>query len=259
MCVLGSQELTQKKGVILLEYMVGVKVEQLLSTNRRARTPLFLKVVESMPVRLNALHVCFDDPRIRGLFRLLTAVIEGRLLCRLQSHFGTDLECLYSLMAFGISPSCLPLQPDGHIDTTHHKRILSELVAKDAGIESTTCGVPILNEEEEEASPPTAEDILMGRGKHGKKWPGNLRLRRMVERRKDDYKAADRDGKIAISQAIYNELIDSGSRFLAPSKNSSKLDGGWVERPKNEVCLRIAHLFRNLRAAERSHGTEQGI
>lgn len=241
------------KGVVLMEYMVGIKVDQLLSTDRRARNPLFLKVMASMPVRLSALHVCFDDPRIRTLFRLLTSVIEGKLLCRLQSHFGTDLECLYSLMAFGISPSCLPVRSDGSIDTTDHMRMLARLSQNDASIAgSTTSSLVVGKDEDDEASPPTAEDVLMGRGKHGKKWPGNLRLRRLVDTYKDSYKATDRDGKIAISKAIYDEMIISGSRFLVPTKNSSKLDGGWVEMPRSEVCIRISHLFRNLRASERS-------
>jgi hypothetical protein len=249
---MGSHEMTQKKGVILLEYMVGIKVEQLLSTKRRARTPLFLKVISSMPVRMNALHVCFDDPRIRTVFKLLTSVIEGKFLCRLQSHFGTDLECLYSLMAFGISPSCLPVQADGSIDTTNHMIMLSELAKKDASTASILDSVSVF-EGDEEVRPPTAEDVLMGKGRHGKKWLGNHKLRRLVDNHKDAYKATDRDGKIAISHAICDEMIRSGSRFLVPSKNTSKLDsGGWVEMPKNEVCLRIAHLFRNLRAAERS-------
>jgi hypothetical protein len=260
MCTMGSLELTQKRGVILMEYMVGIKVEQLLSTQRRARTPLFLRVMAAMPVRLNALHVCFDDPRIRSLFKLLTSVIEGKLLCRLQSHYGTDLECLYSLMAYGIPPSCLPVQTDGSIDTTQHKLMLSELSSRDSSSGGISSGRSVFSEEEdEEVSPPTSEDVLMGRGRHGKNWPGNYKLRKMVENTKGTYKASSRDGKIAISQAIYDELIHSGARFLVPCKNSKRLDGGWIEMPRNEACIRIAHLFRNLRAAERSLAVPQQV
>lgn len=253
---IGNQELSQKKGVVLIEYMVGIKIEQLLGTERRARNPLFLKVIASMPIRLAALHVCFDDPRIRTLFRLLTSVIEGKLLCRLQSHFGTDLECMYSMMAYGISPSALPVQADGSIDTTGHKRRLAQLAACES-LPVTMKGGPALIAEDGSvgsssqptSSGPSPEDVLLGRGKHGKKWPGNLKLRKMVDEYNDSYQATGREGKIAISQTIYEQMIRSGTRFLVPCK-SAKLET-WAEMPRNEVCLRIAHMFRNLRAADR--------
>lgn len=252
---LGNQELSQKKGVVLIEYMVGIKIEQLLGTERRARNPLFLKVLASMPVRLAALHVCFDDPRIRTLFRLLTSVIEGKLLCRLQSHFGTDLECMYSMMAYGISPSALPVQADGSIDTTGHKRRLAGLAASES-LPLTMEGGPAFIAEDSSSvgsstgpSGPSPDDVLLGRGKHGKKWPGNLKLRKLVDEYNDSYQATAREGKIAISQTIYEQMVRSGTRFLVPCK-SAKVET-WAEMPRNEVCLRIAHMFRNLRAADR--------
>ncbi len=249
---IGNQELSQKKGVILIEYMVGIRIEQLLGTERRARNPLFLNVMASMPVRLAALHVCFDDPRIKALFRLLTSVIEGKLLCRLQSHFGTDLECMYSMMAYGISPSMLPVQADGSIDTYHHKRRLAQLDSLESLPFIGQDGPTVISDDADTASVsgPSLDDVLMGRGKHGKKWPGNLALRKLVEKYKDDYKATDREGKIAMSHRIYDEMARTGSRFLIPCKISRA--ESWMEMPRNEVCLRIAHLFRNLRAAERS-------
>jgi len=249
----GNQEMSQKKGAVLIEYMVGVKIEQLLNTEHRERNPMFLKVIESMPVRMNALHVCFDDPRIRSLFSLLTAVIEGKFLCRLQSHFGSDVECMYSLMTYGIAPGLLPVQSDGTIDTIGHATKLAQLAALETGtmsVEKPASAAGVIEADESQAFEPTEVDVLLGRGKHGKKWPGNLRLRKLVDSYNDAYTASDREGKIAISNNIYDEMINSGRLFLVPSK--SGVSDGWKKMPKREVCIRIAHLFRNLRAAEKS-------
>jgi hypothetical protein len=224
----------------------------------------------SMPVRLNALHVCFDDPRIRALFKLLTSVIEGKLLCRLQSHFGTDMECMYSMMSFGIPPGTLPIHGNGSLDTRDHEEWLrnAESLCGQQGNHASR-GLDILEEdylydnfqlfddltEEFETAAndgPLPDDVLMGRGKHGKTWPGNLKLKKAVELRWDAYRASNREGKIRISQSIYENFVASGSRFLVPDKDPSV--GGWHEMPRKEVCVRIAHLFRNLRAAEQRVG-----
>lgn len=275
---MGNQEHCQKKGVLCCEYMVGIKVEQLLGTNRRARTPLFLRVIASMPVRLNALHVCFDDARIRTLFKLLTSVIEGKLLCRLQSHYGTDMECMYSMLSFGIPPGILPIGGDGSVRTRDHRVWMERAEAlceqpelyTSRGLDFENNGEhPLfdtfklfedLPEEFETAVPnegPSPDDVLMGRGKHGKIWPGNLKLKKVVERRWEEYRECNRDGKIRISQAIYQDFVASGSRFLVPNKNPQSK--GWLDMPQKEVCVRIAHLFRNLRAAEQRGGGSSGF
>ena len=254
--------------------MVGVKIEQLLSTNRRERNPLFLRVLASMPVRLNALHVCFDDPRIRTLFTLLTSVIEGKLLCRLQSHFGTDLECMYSMLSFGIPPGTLPIDGDGSVITRDHEEWMRQaealcpqvenranrsldFMAEDLDENLLFDNFELLDDLSDEFTAiandsPSPGDVLMGRGKHGKNWPGNLKLKKVVELRWDAYRGSNREGKVRISQAIYEEFVASGSRFLVPKKDP-QLEG-WVDMPRKEVCVRISHLFRNLRAAEQRLG-----
>lgn len=158
---------------------------------------------------------------------------------------------MYSLMAYGISPSTLPVQTDGKIDTTEHEARLAELASLDMGSMLVDKTGSVTDESTTgQALVPTPEDVLLGRGKHGKKWPGNLRLRKLVDDYNDAYKGTDRDGKIAISHDIYDEMVDSGVRFLVPSRNGTS--DGWVKMPRREVCIRISHLFRNLRASERT-------
>ena len=271
---MGNQEHCQRNGVLCCEYMVGIKIEQLLSTNRRERNPLFLRVLASMPVRLNALHVCFDDPRIRTLFSLLTSVIEGKLLCRLQSHFGTDLECMYSMLSFGIPPGTLPIAGDGSVITRDHEEWLRnakalcppfgnvanrslDFTGEDHNENLFLDNFTLFEDLSDEFAPvandgPSPDDVLMGRGKHGKNWPGNQRLKKVVEHRWDAYRGSTREGKVRISQSIYDDFVASGSRFLVPKKDSQP--EGWVDMPRKEVCVRISHLFRNLRAAEQRLG-----
>ena len=42
--------------------------------------------------------------------------LESRDLCRLQSHFGTQMECTYSMMTFGIPLDAMPLDDFGNIE-----------------------------------------------------------------------------------------------------------------------------------------------
>lgn len=279
---MGNQDYCQRKGILCCEYMVGTRIEQLVGTNR-ARIPLFLRVMASMPVRLNALHVCFDDARIRTLLYLATAVVERRLLCRLQTHFGTDMECMYSMLAFGIPQGTLPIRANGSLDTRDHMEWMDAISGDPYIGKQRGCGLDMQTHraldlapadevaeqylmdnihliagllDDDDGTPadddPSPNDVLMGRGRRGMTWPGNLKLKKVVELRWNEYQKTNREGKIRITQAIYDDFISSGSRFLIPGKDHQP--GGWIVMPRKDVCARISHLFRNLRAAERDVG-----
>lgn len=191
------------------------------------------------------------------------------------------MECMYSMLTFGISPGTLPIRGDGSVDTHDHEQWLHKakrISEEQRAVEEHRAARMIVPDYPEDGklspqlifddmklfedlpddfetpskSNPSPDDVLMGRGKHGKSWPGNLKLKKVVELRWDEYKISSRDGKIRISHAIYDDFIASGSRFLIPSKGSDSND--WMDMPRKEVCVRISHLFRNLRAAEQKMG-----
>ena len=140
--------------------MVGFRTEQLISTKQRSRLPLFLQAFTAIPVRLCALQVCFEDERFRPLFSILTGLMGARGLCRMVSHFGSDAECLYSLMMFGIPPTTLPIRTDGTVDTTEHLRMLSRQAVEEGLSCSFTEDAPVVLRGKEDVG----NTVASGRG-----------------------------------------------------------------------------------------------
>lgn len=236
-----------------MEYLVAMRMEFLRNIQKRCRVPLFLEAFAAQPVRFNALHVCFDEVKMKPLISFLASMMKASYLCRLLSHFGSDVECLYSLMAFGILPNTLPVGTDGTIYTADHSRMLASVLAAENEM-STAMEFEVssfLGENDtvisEAMGLPQPHDILMGRGKHGNKWLGNRKLRKMLEANRDAYRKGRKAEKVAISNMIYEEILNSGSRFLILSKDSKD---DWILMERTEVCSRISHMLRNVHSSD---------
>lgn len=147
---------------------------------------------------------------------------------------GSDLECQYQLMTFGISSKLLPVDSDGVVSLVNHREWIRSRIQEE---ESSMETVPRINV-------PGSRDVLLGRGKLTQEHTGNLRFRHIVENHREMYENARKLEKTRLASKIVVILQQTGGRFL-------KRDGaGWAEVDDETARFKVSHSFRNKRLAE---------
>jgi hypothetical protein len=244
----------QKNGFVLINYGVGYK----FGGDNAYRGGCILTLCGATLVRCVACHVCFDyNPMKVWLSEMFGSLAGSKFLIRLQSHFGTHVECFYSLMTFGIPTKILPLDMDGSIDLRplhewirEHEQTTPRTSSDASGVTPHTPLV-VIEGEESSSTPlsssgftPQPMDVVMGRGRRGDGVAGNQKLRGLWVEYLPLYDSASSVEKTAFAQIVYEKITASGARFLAPP---SKKNPEWSELTESESNTRILDGFRNLR------------
>jgi hypothetical protein len=99
-------------------------------------------------------------------------------------------------------------------------------------------------------------DVIMGRGRHNKKKPGNQKLNQLLETYLDEYEASDKFQKTVLSEVVVSKITEYGSRFLV--REGKKAQGVWVEVSLEKARDKVAHDFRNLRWNAKNASTTDG-
>jgi hypothetical protein len=73
----------QKKGTVLIIYMIG---QQKFHSDR---PPKLAKAFLYLPIRIVAVHICYDKKLHDLAMKLLCHKMESQLLCRFRGHYGT--------------------------------------------------------------------------------------------------------------------------------------------------------------------------
>jgi hypothetical protein len=157
---------TQKRGIVGVCYNVG-------KDHARDRETVWkvAKTVTMMPFRLMGIHYCYDDEKVKMLFSLAMYVFNKNARIRCRIHFGTDMECIYALMTFGIPSEILPISPCGDKRLDSHQEYIRKI--RQAQCMNITVGQHIVL--------PGKFDVLLGRGKPLQKHHGNLNYHYVIE------------------------------------------------------------------------------
>ena len=92
------------------------------------RTMMSMQELRNLPVRVEAIHGCYEDPMLSANYNLATHIMETVYMCRCRIHGGTMMECKYKLMTFGIPvKDVVPIREDGTMDLTDHKEWVQTL------------------------------------------------------------------------------------------------------------------------------------
>jgi len=161
---------------------------------------------------------------------------------RFRSHFGTDTECRYQLMTFGIPASVLP------VDETTSTIVMDEVYRFLDGItqrQKAETEASDARQAEGHIEYPTRNDILMGRGRPYQEHHGNRRLNNLIEANWADYEHGDRQQKMALFNRIVQELKDCGTRFLCKRKKTKDDDSEWELVDDVKARQKVSHTFRN--------------
>lgn len=240
----------QTKGIVGVWYGVGHQPNTLF----KGRGLQMFSTFPALLAPVVAIHVCFDSPHVKPILDSTAAKIESNFLLRFVSHYGSNVECRFNLMAFGIPSDSLPVHTDGTWHVRDHQLFLERQRTREASRDANARpSKPTVapDGESEEVEPPKIMDIIMGRGNRGREWPGNLRLKTMLESYYHRYDISTRLEKTTISRRIYMDLIEQGCRFLSPHPTRGKDKNIWIEVGETAARDRIGHGFRNLRVTKR--------
>eukprot|EP00934_Nitzschia_sp_Nitz4_P002970 Nitzschia sp. Nitz4//scaffold282_size24342//13522//15114//NITZ4_008355-RA/size24342-augustus-gene-0.16-mRNA-1//-1//CDS//3329545629//2960//frame0 len=113
----------QRKGFVFIYF--GIGHQQQYSGGRINK---LAQGIQGSPMRVAAIHACYDSPVLHPVMSLGAMALEARTLIRFKCHFGSALECVYSLMTYGIPMGTIPVNlEDGSINVMNHQRIISEM------------------------------------------------------------------------------------------------------------------------------------
>jgi hypothetical protein len=216
---------SETRGVVMINYSVG----QFRDTSVHGLVEN-VKLTFAMPFFLSGIHLCFDHQSDILLGKSGLSLVSPQVAARTKIHYGSHLECQYSLGTFGISATVLPL------DITQTDSILAyQLSWYQDCLEKETAyddqGKPTPNE----------NDVLcLGRKVNSR---GNERLLHMASLHQDWYNAGDAKERKILVDLMMESIRKKGGRFLKP-------DGGdrlnLKELPVDEIREKIAQMFRNV-------------
>ena len=165
---------------------------------------------------------------------------------------GSDVECRFHLMSFGISSEQLPIQPDGTVSKEAHVQWLQRRQA----LEGFSPPEQQQNQQEESEStllipPPSGMvlvpgpyDVLLGRGRFIQDHAGNIRFRSIAECHRKEYESVSKMDKKFVAATIVQLVKEGNGRFL-------RQEGpGWVEVDDATAREKVSHLFRNSRSTK---------
>lgn len=162
---------------------------------------------------------------------------------------GTDLECQYQMMTFGISNKLLPVNPDGVISLDNHNIWIQRRRLQESSMSEPTRAIsPELHRGAgpKRIAVPGSYDILLGRGKLIQEHTGNIRFRHLIEKNRATYEKATKNEKTFLATRIVDIVNDGGGRFLKEDPS------GWTEVTDDTARDKVSHSFRNKRLQSNS-------
>ena len=240
-------EALQKKGLVVIVYNVGPLI---LKEFDPGVPPLFYRTTGAMPIKIVALHICFNSPLFRPIARNVVFLLnsqsstnKSRASCKL--HQGSQQEVFYSLMTFGIPTDDLPVNFESQIKKTNHSEMLAMVQKKEELLYAQTSNVtnlPLGLQGLEFVIIPDNLDVLFGKGITYHNRPGNMRLKSLIDDLLPHQSAMKtRAEKVELAQKVVDTVKAGGGRFL------SKESGVWMAVQDDASRKKVADLFRNRR------------
>ena len=236
-----KDESAQLKGFVSVLYTIGSGAQK--AQLDRVTLWKALHITHVFPQRYVAMHFCYNNPKLKWMISIASTVFESRTRTRFRCHYGTNVECIYKLMTFGIPADILPVNSAGKLVLHYHKEFLKtqKQLEKQLQLLDTIENIIIV---------PNSYDVLLGRGRTFRSNPGNIRFHNIIETHFEKYESSNRTVKLVLSEEVVIEIKNLGSRFLKQTET-----GGWIQVTDDFARERVAHAFRNRRLSAASKGS----
>lgn len=243
-CLLVDEE-SQRKGCSLIVFSAGDKPKNQSKMLEHIRVAA--ESVQSHPIRISVIHHCFSDQRFQTIVEFGLKLLHPDFQARNKLHFGAPIECIYTLMGFGIPQHAIPINMHGEIKRKPHVERLKTRKHQEDWINSGRLKLDSAEDPVPGDDPrsvigvPTLRDVLLGRGKPIHTHDGNSELQRLVDEAVPEYEQLKKLGKTQLSQKIVRQIKeDYQGRFLKPDT----LTGIWLVVDDETARLKVSHLFR---------------
>ena len=192
---------------------------------------------------VNCLHYCYGNPTLNAFLKGLVVFAGKDLRIRQRRHYGSPMEALYSLLTFGIRVHDCFVANEGILSTEH----MNSYIEERHRIEESHHWIVAEKLSEDPKATfslyPNKQDVLIGRGKNFREWPGNIRLAKMISLEAPGYvkiEAKDRIEKTIVAMKIISILgNDYGCRFLLPKENGWEVASESICKEKVSGALRV--------------------
>jgi hypothetical protein len=259
---------TQRKGVVIVQHNLDTEFATRSAIHGLGR------VLRALPLRVASIHTCVDDMVEKAAAMIASLLIGSDNTVRVRAHCGTDMECQYELMTFGLNvkfPLPFPISPSGDVDLTGHIQFLqqrkveeqldgpiyevtdsvSELSLESSGRDTTGMASMELDamvdfemsvqRQKSTVVVPGEFDIILGRGKGYQNHKGNIRYRHIVETKRPVYETLPtKKEKTQLIRDLVKSIYDEGGRFLRQDSI-----GRWVPIDQDSARDKVSHSFRN--------------
>ncbi|OEU10380.1 hypothetical protein FRACYDRAFT_247420 [Fragilariopsis cylindrus CCMP1102] len=251
----------QKKGIVMIVYMVGLNMTNynnhiINSDNSTAviRDNIQSRRQKSMPIKLNAIHICYNNNNIRPLIAMQKLYVFSKSHReRLRSHFGNHNEIIFKLQTYGIPVNSNHIQPNNNDLYQSESKSESKSASESAMVSSPIAwhqdrlSMQRKPEDDKETvikrKPPASasataaaaaaaaghgeeennstiivvglNDVLFGKDKKSKQHPGNIKCNKLILKYQNEYENVGKYGKTDIAERIITKIHnDYGGRFL---------------------------------------------
>mmetsp|Transcript_9233 Transcript_9233/g.22680 ORF Transcript_9233/g.22680 Transcript_9233/m.22680 type:complete len:602 (+) Transcript_9233:39-1844(+) len=231
----------QSRGMVLLFWMhnVNFKLDSFM-----ARSNVQTRLTRALPFRVGAAHYFFpssDTYEKKGSFAL------AKILCRVANnvkpyirvHWGSPMECLYTLESFGVGAKYFPLDVNtGQIERANNNRTLDLYAAIERNPK-------VLNKIVEY---PHHSDILLGRGQIVMNHPGNIMFRNYIQSKLDLYTniRSKKESTRWTWDVVRTFKTQYGARFLKEERIDTDLTA-WFEISNELARSKVRIAFRDAR------------
>jgi hypothetical protein len=222
----------------LLEYFVG----RYKDTKKGAGLAQQANFFHSIPIHISGIQFCCDDYAQYILMRTVMKIWSGKVLVKFRTHYGTHMECLSALGAFGIPEGSIPISSTdaepllaNHMAWYNRRKVLDMEHDKETLSKANCIPLPVI-------ITPRPHDIMFGL--QNKCHPGNIRFHDFVSKNAEEYEATDRrQGKTQCARKMLHHLKATGSRFLTFDCSSME----WIEVSDTKARNKLSKKIRNQR------------
>jgi hypothetical protein len=117
-----DDEEAQKRGVVGCAYVVGEEIQSIFNLQLLRKQA---NLRNTLPSRINYMHLCYNEPRMVPVFSLAIFVMARHCHARFRAHYGSNEECQRQLRSFGIPISALPVSPRGEFNLENHRTFMA--------------------------------------------------------------------------------------------------------------------------------------
>ncbi|CAJ1965311.1 unnamed protein product [Cylindrotheca closterium] len=193
-----------------------------------------------LPVKTCSHHVCFSQPEFRFIVNTAVYFMHGAARARIKLHWGTHMEVLYELMAFGIPVDSVPVSTEGELKRKNHLDFLKMRQRQESMVGAPRIVIP------------THKDVLFGRGKPFREHQGNIILYEMIDSKLEYYESASTKQKTAAITEMVDAVNSSGGRFL-----KQDVAGCWMAVDPKMAKEKVSNTFRTRRRIASSENEDR--